>query len=35
MKRRYTQPVDAGRPLVDNFDDHDELLRIGEGEDYR
>lgn len=34
-KRRYTQPVDGGRPLVDNFDDLDELLRIGEGEAHR
>ncbi len=34
-KRRYTHPTNAGRPLVDNFDDIDELLRLGEGEAYR
>ncbi len=33
--RSHTRPMNVGRPLVDSFDDVDELLRIAEGEAYR
>jgi len=34
-RRRYTHPVGGVQPLVDSFDNLDELLRVGEGEAYR
>lgn len=33
--RFHVEPLDIGRPLVDNFDDISKVLAIAEGEAYR